>query len=261
MRKKHLILLLFLTLAPLTLLAEDSVKSSDEKIEVSDPIEPVNRGIFWFNDRLDVHVLEPVARGYDKVLPDRVQDSIGNFFNNLRFPSVFVSNLFQGEVSDAFKQSGRFLINSTVGIAGLFDVATDMGLPIDEQDFGLMLQRNGVPAGAYIVIPFLGPSNVRDAVGRVADAALSPIYYVGSIFDLTDNQAWGVSIGAKALDLVDQRADMLDTVKAAKESAVDYYLFTQGAYTQYREGLVKGRSVQKTQESADPLADPLDDLQ
>ena len=257
MKMLQVLFFVVLSVSPLVVCADSQPVSSNEKVDVSDPIEPVNRGIFWFNDNLDVYVLEPVATGYDKVIPDPVQDSVGNFFTNLRFPSVFVSNVFQGEITDALEQTGRFLVNSTVGLVGLFDVASEIGLKKDEQDFGLMLQRNGVPAGPYLVIPFLGPSNIRDAVGRVVDAGLSPIYYVGSIFDLTDNQAWGISIGAKALDLVDQRANMLDAVKAAKESSVDYYLFMQGAYTQYRNGLVKGAVGAPKIEAADPLADPL----
>jgi len=257
----------FLALTPLLFLAL-SLQAEDKKtwvepstdsaqdLGIYDPIEPVNRGIFWFNDKLDIYALEPVAKAYDKVVPDPVQDGIGNFFSNLRFPSNFVSDLVQFRFGDAAKQTARFIVNSTVGLGGVMDVASHFGLEKQDQDFGLALASHGVGPGPYLVIPLLGPSNVRDGFGRIVDAGLSPLFYLGSIFDLTDNQALAWSLGLKTVDLIDQRADLLDAIKAAKESSLDYYLFIQSAYYQHRKGQIGGENGKITAE--DPLAaDPL----
>ncbi len=208
-----------------------------ESEEPYDPIEPVNRAIFDFNDTVDVYVLEPVARSYRDNMPDVVQTGIGNFFENLRYPSYLVSDMFQGKFEQALDHTGRFLINTTLGIGGLMDFATDWGLPVHDEDFGITLAYHGVPAGPYLVLPILGPSNVRDGVGRIVDGFLDPIGWVG-YSSLSAGTKVAIVAGSLGVKLVHTRAGLLQAVETAKESSVDYYLFVQGAYYQHRHGVL-----------------------
>lgn len=214
-----------------------TVPAYGEPEEPYDPIESVNRAIFDFNDTVDVYVLEPVARGYRDNVPDVVQTGVGNFFENLRYPSYLVSDIFQGKFEQALDHTGRFLINTTLGIGGLMDFATDWGLPVHDEDFGITLAYHGVPAGPYLVIPILGPSNVRDGVGRVVDGFLDPIGWVG-YSSLSAGTKVAIVAGALGVKLVHTRAGLLQAVETAKESSVDYYLFVQGAYYQHRHGVL-----------------------
>lgn len=245
--------LIFLLSFPFSALADD--------LEVSDPIEPVNRGIFWFNDKLDVYFMEPVAEGYDYVVPDPVQRGVGNFFKNLEYPATLLSNLVQLNFTAAGRDTGRFLINTTLGIGGIFDVATEMGLERRKQDFGVALAKLGVPAGPYLVLPIFGPSNVRDGVGRIVDGLAHPFsyfYYADAPAGVSDK----VNYIGRGIDGIDTRAGLLDAVKGAKESSLDYYLFMQGAYYQYRQGLIDGdESATKAIGAIDNAEgkDPLDD--
>ena len=204
------------------------------EVEIYDPIEPVNRGIFWFNDTFDVYLLEPVSRGYDFVVPNGVQHSVTNFFRNLKFPAFFVSDVVQFKFDQAAVHTGRFLINTTIGVAGLFDVAEEFGLEHHYEDFGTALGYRGVPSGPYIVIPFLGPSNARDACGRIVDAFLNPVFYLDSFTDLSSEEAFAISAGLYGLDAINTRADLLEAVETAKSASLDYYLFLQSAYYQLR---------------------------
>ena len=219
-----------------TLLTACSAQRVTPTQDVWDPIEPVNRGVFWFNDKFDVYLLEPVSRGYDTVMPQRVQDSVTNFFNNLRQPIDAANALLQAKMVQALSQTGRFLVNSTVGIAGFFDVASEIGLERKREDLGLTFAHWGLPPGPYIVLPFLGPSNLRDALGRGGDAFGNPVFYLGRATDWDSDTVFWTQAGLIALDTVNTRASMLDTVKSAKEAAFDYYLTMQGAYYQYRRG-------------------------
>lgn len=200
-----------------------------------DPIEPVNRGIFWFNDKFDYYVMEPVAEGYDDVMPEPVKEGVTHFFKNLRYPQYLLSDLVQLRFGEAGMHTSRFLINSTLGLAGLFDVATEFGIEDKKEDFGIALARYGVPSGPYLVIPFIGPSNLRDAVGLGVDTAVHPISLI-SYTNLTSNQRSAISLSLTGLRVVDLRYGLLDAVDAAKESSLDYYLFVQAAYYQHREG-------------------------
>ena len=200
-----------------------------------DPIEPVNRGIFWFNDKFDYYIMEPVAQGYDDVMPGPVKESVTHFFKNLRYPQYLLSDLVQLKFGQAGTHTGRFLINSTLGLAGLFDVATEFGIEEQKEDFGIALAYHGVPSGPYLVIPFIGPSNLRDAVGLGVDTAVHPISMI-SYTNLSSNQKSAISLSLTGMRVVDLRYGLLDAVDAAKESSLDYYLFVQAAYYQHREG-------------------------
>jgi len=194
-----------------------------------DPIEGVNRKIFWFNDKVDVYVLEPVAKGWDWIAPDRVQRSVRSFFVNLRFPIVTVNDLLQGKVQHGAVDVARFVVNTTIGIAGFFDPASGLGLTEHVEDFGQTLGWWGVPPGPYLVLPLLGPSSPRDAGGFVADYAASVLpFFVGN---------W-ILFGTTTVNVVNTRSLLLTEVKDAKESAIDYYALVRNAYVQRRQALV-----------------------
>lgn len=227
--------LIAISLVSITL--STALPAQAEVEEPYDPIEPVNRAIFDFNDTVDIYVLEPVARSYRNNVPDFMQTGIGNFFRNLRYPSYLVSDIIQGKFEQALDHTGRFLINSTVGVLGFIDVAEDWGLPDHQEDFGIGLAYNGVPHGPYLVIPILGPSSVRDGFGLIVDGFLDPIGWIG-YSSLSAGTKVAIAAGTLGVKLVHTRAGLLQAIEAAKESSVDYYLFAQGAYYQHRHGLV-----------------------
>lgn len=205
--------------------------------EAWDPAEDVNRSIFDFNNFIDRNVLEPVADGYDYIMPSFARKGVSNFIENLGYPSYLVSDLVQLKFSQVASHTGRFLTNSTVGLLGFFDVATDFGLPHHEEDFASALAYNGVPAGPYLMVPLLGPSNARDLTGRVVDMFLDPVNWLAYSDYSTSTKVW-VPVGYRVFKTIHQRADLIDAVNTAKESSLDYYLFVQSAYYQYRDGVV-----------------------
>ena len=202
-----------------------------------DPFESVNRKVFWFNDKVDVYVLEPVAKGWDRVAPDPVQRSVSNFFTNIRFPIVFVNDVLQGKPRESAEDVGRFAINTTVGVAGLFDYAARLGLEPRVEDFGQTLGWWGVPHGPYLVWPIVGPSNPRDTVGLFGDSAASIApWWID----------WWILAAARVFDTVNARAMVLEPVEEAKRASFDYYSFVRNAYFQRREALINDRTSGST---------------
>ncbi|AOE49577.1 VacJ family lipoprotein [Kangiella sediminilitoris] len=195
-----------------------------------DPYEEQNRAVWEFNRSLDKAVLKPVAQGYQYVTPDPVEKGVSNFFDNLGEISNIVNSLFQGKVGQAGKSTGRFLINSTIGLAGLLDPATEMGIDEEEEDFGQTLAVWGFDSGPFLMLPFLGPSNPRDGVGFAVDA-----FGIYSPYDeLNDEQTeWAL----RSLWLVDMRAELLP-LEDQLEEALDEYLMVRDAYLQRREFLI-----------------------
>jgi len=199
-----------------------------------DPWEGFNRAIFKFNDTLDVWILEPVAKGWDFVVPDPAQRGLDRFFDNLRFPIVFVNSVLQANPTRAGIALGRFSINTTLGMAGFFDPAAHAGLtPIDE-DFGQTLGRWGVGGGPYLVLPFFGPSNPRDGVGMAVDSAMRVWPW------FVDRE---ISFGVTALNLVNTRSLWIDLIADAKEESLDYYAAVRDAYLQRRRSLIENRDT------------------
>ncbi len=203
--------------------------SANAEEEIYDPLEPLNRKIFWLNDKLDIYLFEPVASGYDYIMPDVAQRSVGNFFDNIRYPIFLVSDLVQFKFKQAGVHSGRFVINTTLGVLGLFDVAKHFGLEPEEEDFGIALGYHGTPSGPYLVLPLLGPSNFRDTFGLIVDSFLNPVYYIDPA---------EVTYGMRALEFVNIRADLLEAIKTGKDSSLDFYLFAQAVYYQRRSALI-----------------------
>jgi phospholipid-binding lipoprotein MlaA len=194
-----------------------------------DPLEPLNRGIYKFNDGVDTVLFKPLAEVYEAVLPQFVRTGIGNFFSNLQDVIVALNNLLQGKVTDAGMDLCRIIVNSTVGILGLIDVGTEIGLEKHQEDFGQTLGRWGMGTGPYIVIPFLGPSTVRDGIGLIGDWKTDPLTY------LKPNRHRNAAYG---LLLVNRRAELLSASKILEVAALDPYEFVRDAYLQRRRNMV-----------------------
>jgi len=219
------------------LLSACSATRHADDTAVSDPLEGMNRGTFWFNEKFDDYVLGPVARGYKDVTPSPIRTGVGNFFKNLRYPVYLVSDLIQFKFTQAAEHTGRFLVNTTAGVLGFVDVAEDIGLEDHQEDLGIALAYYGVPAGPYLVLPFVGPSNVRDTVGFIGALFLDPLYFV-RYTSLHADAKLAIAASTTTIKVVNMRADLDEGIKSAKESSIDYYLFLQGAYYQYRRGLL-----------------------
>lgn len=194
-----------------------------------DRFERSNRAVYKFNDALDRHIARPVARGYVKVTPRPVRTGVSNFFQNLTYPTVIVNDLLQGKLKSFGGDTARLVVNTTVGIGGLFDPATRMGLPAGDEDFGQTLGKWGVPPGPYVVLPIFGPSDVRDTFGFVADQFTDPKFYVNDMY---------LSLALSGATLVDLRAELLATDDVLAR-AYDPYVFVRNAYLQRREFQVK----------------------
>lgn len=187
-----------------------------------DPWEGFNRKVFAFNDVLDRYALKPVARGYRFITPDPVETGVGNFFSNLGEPRTALNSLLQGKGTNASVATGRFLINTTVGIGGLFDVASRLAITGREEDFGQTLAVWGLDEGAYLVLPLLGPSTVRDTAGLPADMYAYPTTYV------EDDE---LRLGLTALRVIDARAGLLDQEALIRG---DRYSFIRDTWLQQR---------------------------
>lgn len=194
-----------------------------------DPLEPINRGIYKFNDAVDKAVIKPVATGYKEVVPGPVRTAVGNFFSNLDDVLVLLNDLLQFKLEQAASDFSRLVWNTTLGIAGLIDVGSKMDLPKRNEDFGQTLGYWGVGNGPYLVLPFLGPSTLRDTVGLVVDSHFDPLWQHDPISER--NTAYG-------LHTIDTRARLLDAEKVLEEAAIDRYIFLRDAYLQRRRGLV-----------------------
>lgn len=210
-----------------------------------DPWEPINRSIFSFNETVDDYLFRPVARGYKWIMPDPIQLAVGNVFSNLNDIPVTVNNLLQLKFSNALTSSMRFVVNSTVGLAGLIDLASNMGLGKHDEDFGQTLGHHGVASGPYVVLPFLGPSSARDAGGRVLDIVTDPVF-VGSFFVAP---FIGPIVGASRA--TDTRAGLLKSEKTLDEAALDKYQFVRDAYLQRRRSLVHDGNPPKRKDDED----------
>ena len=211
--------------------------------EINDPFEDLNRDIFIFNEKLDEKLLKPAALTYRKVTPQFARTGVTNFFNNLEEIDTTINQVLQGEIKYAFNDAGRFVINSTIGLLGLIDVASKMGLERHEEDFGQTLGVWGFNSGPYIMIPFLGPSNPRDLLSRPISSFLS------GTFAMEDNDVKLTLIG---IDALETRERLLDA-----ETLIigDKYIFVKDAYVQSREYEINNGSTEN-----DEFLDDMDDI-
>ena len=207
--------------------------SKGQQAAISDPIEPVNRAFFVFNDKLYYWALKPVATGYNKVLPQSMRRGVKNFFSNLRTPVRLVNCALQGEFSGAWSELERLVINTVVGVAGFGDPAKNWwSIEKHEADLGQTFGRYGMGTSIYFVCPFLGPLNVRDGVGYTGDVFLDPITYV-----FWDYWYWDLSV--KAYDTVNTTSLHTGEYEDFKKASLDPYVAMRDAYAQYRDHLVK----------------------
>ena len=215
------------------LLAQSASAAADDAIEEEfDPWEKFNEKTFEFNRRLDRYVLKPVAKGYDKIVPDRVQNMISNGFDNIRFVPRFVNSLLQAKWAGAGREMGRFLINSTLGIGGLFDIAKqEFGLEKSREDFGQTLGVWGAGPGPYLILPLLPPLTVRDAVGFAVDGAMNPMNYFLPLF-------WD-RFAMQAGDAINDRSLNLELYQGFEETVIDMYSAVRHGYLQRRAQMIK----------------------
>ena len=218
--------------------------------EEYDPLESMNTGIFEFNRQMDRFVLKPVAKGYNFIMPDMVQVGVSNFFYNIRFAPRFLNNVFQGKVRGAGIELGRFLVNSTVGVAGFFDVAKKIDLVTPEEDFGQTLGFYGVKPGPYLIVPFLPPFTARDFVGYVGDIFLNPINWLvapiievdgvpSAIAHKNRTTTSIVQIGSRVGEIVNERSRNLEKFQGVEEATLDLYSAVRNAYLQKRAQAIR----------------------
>lgn len=207
-----------------------NVPSVDNGERRVDPWEGMNRSVNAFNEELDEYILKPVARGYQAITPEPVDRGVSNFFSNLDDVTVIINDLLQLKVIQATSDLSRLVVNSTVGILGLFDVAELIGLEKHHEDFGQTLGYWGIPSGPYLVLPFFGPSTLRDGPSMIAvDWQTEPQFY--------ENDK-AIKYGLYALDFIDTRADLLRASSIVEKSSTDSYLFIRESYLQRRRNLV-----------------------
>lgn len=197
-----------------------------------DPLEPMNRKLFSFNKGLDRAIIRPVAIGYKRALPGPVRTGVRNVLNNLDEPVTFINDVLQTHWSLANRAAGRFLLNSTVGLAGIFDVAGAEGATIHYSDFGQTLGHYGAPVGPYLYVPVLGPSDLRDGTGRIVDGFLSPL----NLHDL--HVSIGEQIGLVALRGIDTRAEYDQALQDLSRTATDAYAAQRSIYLQNRQAMI-----------------------
>jgi phospholipid-binding lipoprotein MlaA len=194
-----------------------------------DPLEPMNRAVFSFNDTFDDAIATPVAKAYRAVLHQEIRSRVANFFSNIGDVFIGVNNILQGKFQDGIEDWARVAFNSTIGLAGIHDVASDMGLEKHDEDFGQTFGRWGVGSGPYLVLPFIGPSTLRDGTGLMLDYYADP---------LNDFRPSGVKDKLWALRLVNRRAELLDASSLLEQAALDRYIFLRDAYLQRRRSQI-----------------------
>ncbi|MEO8306911.1 MAG: VacJ family lipoprotein [Pseudomonadota bacterium] len=238
----------FVNLAMLALLSACASLPEGQR-DQRDPLERVNRSIYEFNDVLDRNLAVPVTRFYLKVTPDPVETGVSNFFENLTYPTTVVNEGLQLKPKSFLWAAVRLLVNTTLGIGGLFDPATQLGVPTGDEDFGQTLGFWHVPAGPYIMLPILGPSSVRDSIGLIGDQFVDPKHYINDPY---------VHYGLWGLEQIDERASLLSTNDVLKRT-YDPYSFIRNAYLQRREhqvsdGAVKDDEVEIFEDEPPPAA-------
>jgi len=204
----------------------------------NDPLEVPNRMFFAFNEALDFAVIRPIAVTYRFIVPTGVRNSVRNFLRNLRSPVTLANDLLQGDLDRAENTFARFFINSTIGLLGLFDIAADSGYPYHDEDFGQTLGTYGAGEGFYLVLPVLGPSNLRDAGGRIVDIFLDPLTYLAP---------QEVGLGRAAATGVDFRSRNIEELDALKADSLDFYARIRSLYRQNRESEINNGAVPSQQ--------------
>jgi phospholipid-binding lipoprotein MlaA len=221
--------------------------ASSAHAQANDPFEPVNRAIFGFNEAVDRAVLTPVAKGYQAAVPELARQGVTNFFGNFGDGWSAINQLLQGKAEAAATMTMRVATNTLFGIGGIFDVASDLGMERQSEDFGQTLGRWGMPAGPYVMWPLLGPSTARDTLGRPLDLAWTPSALV------TDG---GGALALSSLNLIDTRANLLSASRVVEGLAFDKYSFIRDAYVARRRNLVYDGDPPELPEEKEPASPP-----
>jgi phospholipid-binding lipoprotein MlaA len=204
-----------------------------------DPLEPMNRAVYKFNDTFDEAIAKPVAGAYRDVLHVEIRNRVSNFFSNIQDIFIGVNNLLQGKLQDGVEDWARFAFNSTIGLLGIHDVASEMGIEKHNEDFGQTFGRWGVGSGPYLILPFLGSSTLRDAAGTGVDWYVAPLQYARPI--ALRNSLYG-------LYLINTRAELLEASNILEQAALDRYTFQRDAYMQRRRSLIYDGSPPRERE-------------
>jgi len=209
--------------------------AEDEEYSVHDPLEPVNRGIFAVNLVADDYVIRPVAQAYRDYIPQPIRNGVHNFLTNLRSPVIMFNDALQGQGKLAGDTFARLWVNTILGLGGIMDVASDIGIPFRDADFGQTLGVWGVPAGPYLVLPILGPSDPRDTVGLVADSYADPF---NGLMRKNGDDGDYVILGRTVVAGIDLRSRNIDLLDRIRSTSLDYYATLRSLYQQHREALV-----------------------
>ena len=209
--------------------------AEDEEYSVHDPLEPVNRGIFAVNLVADDYVIRPVAQAYRDYIPQPIRNGVHNFLTNLRSPVIMFNDALQGQGKLAGDTFARLWVNTILGLGGIMDVASDIGIPFHDADFGQTLGVWGVPAGPYLVLPILGPSDPRDTVGLVADSFADPF---NGLMRKNGDDGDYVILGRTVVAGIDLRSRNIDLLDRIRSTSLDYYATLRSLYQQHREALV-----------------------
>jgi phospholipid-binding lipoprotein MlaA len=222
---------------------EKTQGTEDSADAEKDPWEGFNRTMYGFNEKVDAYIAEPITTAYKWITPEFVQTGITNFYDNTKTVNVVLNDVLQGKLNQSAEDTGRFLVNTTVGVGGLFDIATHIGLEQHEEDFDQTLAVWGVPKGTYLVLPILGPSTTRGIPGSVVDTAANPVTYIG--------------LPVQALGALNARANAEGALKFIDEAALDPYVFTRESFLQWRDYLSSDGTA-KPAAGADEFEDELD---
>ena len=214
--------------------------TTPEAVEQNDPFEPVNREVFDFNHGLDNRVALPVATFYHSVAPEEIRDHVHYFLSNLHLPVTFANDVLQGHFERSGEAIGRFATNTTLGVVGVFDVATDWGMPQHDEDFGQTMGFYGVGEGPYLVLPLTGPTVPRDLAGGFVDHFMDPLGYL----HFRDKFIW--SWTRDILSLVDTRSRSVDSLREIQRSSIDLYATTRSLYRQSRDNAIRNGEVDVT---------------
>ena len=213
----------------------------DKTPEAEDPLENLNRGTFAFNQTFDKYLLSPVAKSYRYIFPSEIRTGIRNFLSNLSEPWTSINSVLQGDLKNTGNTIARFLINSTIGVLGIFDVASEIGFEKQKEDFGQTLAVHGIGPGPYLMLPFLGPSTLRDALGKITSLYADPVTLA---LERNDKDHWiWIGMAIKGVDFREQNLEKIDNLNA---TSVDFYATLRSLYLERRSSMIRNKKTDET---------------
>ena len=244
LKYKLKVFLKILVLTTLIFTTNCSVNNSnivDKTPEAEDPWENLNRGTFAFNQKFDKYLLAPLAKGYRLILPTEIRTGVRNILSNLSEPWSSINSALQGDFKNTGSTLARFVINSTIGILGIFDVAKEIGFEKQKEDFGQTLAVHGIGPGPYLMLPFLGPSTVRDAIGKVTSLYADPITLA---LERNNKDEWiWIGMALKGIDFREQNLEKIDNLN---ETSVDFYATLRSLYLERRNSMIRNQNIDET---------------